>query len=108
MADAQDTKAIDAVKDTPQTVEVGGVEYPLFPDKLADMRFVMMMGDLNDDGLSDEDKLTIQSSMFRFVFGAGRYGLLDKVAEASGGTLDASAFQAWWLGYLTAANAKNS
>lgn len=91
----------------PATVEVGGVEYPLYPERLADMRFVMMMGDLNDEGITDEEKLTLQSSMFRFVFGAERYALLDKVAEASGGVLGAEAFQAWWLGYLSAANAKN-
>ena len=99
-------KAVSETKALP-TVKVGGVEYPLHIDKLSDMRFIVMMGDLNDPTMGDEEKLAVQSKMLRFVFGDGRFDVLDSIAEANGGSVTSEAFAAWWIDYLMAANAKN-
>ena len=54
------------------TVKVDGIEAPFDKEKLGDVRFVLMIGDLNDDTLDDSAKLSAQAQIMRFLFGGER------------------------------------
>jgi len=89
------------------TVKVEGIEAPYDKVKLGDVRFVLMLGDLNDDTLEDAAKLSAQAQIMRFLFGGERYRILDELAESNGGAVDADAFSSWLAAYFEAVGAKN-
>ena len=89
------------------TVKVDGIEAPYDAAKLGDMRFVMMLGELNDDTLDDAEKMPILPRIMRFLFGGERYRIQDEIADANGGNLDVTAFSEWLTAYFEAVNAKN-
>lgn len=89
------------------TVKVNGVEVPFDKAKLGDVRFVMMLGELNDETLDDAEKMPVLPRMMRFLFGGERYRIQDEIADANGGNLDITAFSEWLAAYFEAVNAKN-
>jgi len=89
------------------TVKVNGVEAPYDKAKLGDMRFVMMLGELNDDTLDDAEKMPVLPRIMRFIFGGERYRIQDEIADANGGVLDIAVFTEWLAAYFEAVNAKN-
>lgn len=88
-------------------VTVQGIEVPFDKAKLADVRFVIMLGDLNDDTLEDSEKMAAQARVMRFLFGNDRYRILDGIAESNGGNVDGIVFGAWLAQYFEAVGAKN-
>lgn len=91
-----------------EKLEINGINVEFDKDKLADMRFITMLGDIEDESLSQEEKLIVQSRLLRFVFGrAQRDRIQDELAKKADGSLANEAFSAWWIEFLKAANAKN-
>lgn len=91
-----------------EKLEVGGIEVEFDKSKLKDMRFVTMLGDIEDESLSDGEKLVVQSRLLRFVFGrAQRDRIQDELAKKADDNLANDAFASWWVEFLKAANAKN-
>jgi len=89
-------------------LEVDGIEVEFDKSKLSDMRFVTMLGDIEDDSLDDGEKLIVQSRLLRFIFGrAQRDRIQDELAEKADDNLANEAFSVWWVEFLKAANAKN-
>ena len=89
------------------TVKVDGVEAPYDKEKLGDMRFVLMLGDFNDDTLDESAKLSAMAQIMRFLFGSERYRVLDDLADANGGNVDMQLFSVWLAAYFEAVGAKN-
>lgn len=99
-----------AGKKQQDTVEVGGVEYPVYRERISDVRFSVMLGDLEDESVSDADKIAVQARALRFLFGgdpSARDRALDQAAEAAGGILTQEAFSTWFAAYMKAVGAKN-
>ncbi|MBR4687101.1 MAG: hypothetical protein IKP01_02205 [Bacteroidales bacterium] len=90
-----------------ERVTVGGVEAPCDASKLADIRFVLMLGDLDDGTLPDSEKLATMARLTRYLFGAERDSVVDALAEANGGALPAEEFSRWLADYLSEVGAKN-
>ena len=90
-----------------QSVTVDGVEVEFDKSKLADMRFVNMIGDLGDESLDDAEKMAVMAHLMRFLFGSDRYRVQDCIAESNGGMLDGETFGTWLKSFLEAVNAKN-
>lgn len=90
-----------------ETLEVDGIQVSLDRDKLADTRFITMLGDIEDETFDAAQKMIVQARMLRFVFGGERDRIMDELAERNDGVLKNDAFRAWWIEFLKAANAKN-
>ena len=91
-----------------ESVEVNGVKVEFDKAKLADPRFITLLGDMDDDSLDFGEKAVSQSRILRFVFGrAQRDRIMDELAAKGDGDLSNDAFSAWWVEFLKAANAKN-
>ena len=91
-----------------KTVEVDGITVEFDESMLKDMRFLTMLGDIEDESLDDGEKLIVQSRLLRLMFGrAQRDRIQDELASRADDTLDNAAFSAWWVEFLKAANAKN-
>lgn len=91
----------------PDRITVEGIDAPCDKDKLADMRFVLMLGDLDDEALADGEKLPVMSRLMRYLLGGERDSVMEALAEAHGGVLDAATFSKWLTAYLKEAGAKN-
>lgn len=91
-----------------EKLEVNGIEVEFDKDKLADMRFITMMGDIESESLPQEEKMIVQSELLNFVFGrVQRNRIQNELAKKNDGKLTNEAFSAWWIAFLKAANAKN-
>lgn len=91
-----------------EKLEVNGIKVEFEKDKLADMRFITMMGDIESESLPQEEKMIVQSELLNFVFGrVQRNRIQNELAEKNDGKLTNEAFSAWWIAFLKAANAKN-
>ena len=92
----------------PDRITVDGIEVPCDKSKLEDMRFLLLLGDLDDDELGDGEKLAAMSRLTRYLFGSERARVVAELAGKSGGTLSAPDFTAWLVKYLAEVGAKNS
>ena len=90
-----------------ERVTVGGVDAPCDKAKLSDMRFAIMLGELDDPELSDDEKLSVVARLTRYLFGSERYALMDRLAEEMGGNLAPDEFSKWLGLYLAEVGAKN-
>lgn len=88
-------------------VTVGGIDAPCDKSKLDDMRFVLMLGDLDDSTLPDSEKLATMARLTRYLFGGERDVVIDKLVERDGGKLEAESFSKWLAEYLAEVGAKN-
>ena len=86
---------------------VDGIDVPCDREKLADMRFLLMLGDLDDESVDDGSKLAVTARLMRYLLGSERDAVMDALAEANGGKLDAAAFSKWLAAYMKEAGAKN-
>ncbi len=91
-----------------ERIEVGGIDAPCDASKLSDARFMLMLGDLQDEELVDEERLSAMARLTRYLFANERAAVLDALAESNGGTVTVDAFTAWLVDYLKAVGAKNS
>lgn len=90
-----------------ERVTVGGVDAPFDKDKLNDMRFVLMLGDLDDSTLPDGEKLATVARLTRYLFGGERDSVIESLAKSKGGKLEPSEFSEWLAEYLAEVGAKN-
>ena len=88
-------------------IEIDGIDLPCDNEKLEDIRFLLLLGDLDDDELDDSEKLAAMSRLTRYLFGSERSAIVAKLAEANGGKLDGAAFTTWLVKYLSEVRAKN-
>lgn len=88
-------------------IEIDGISVPCDPARLADMRFILMLGDLDDEALPDGEKLPVMARLMRYLLGGERDRIMDELAKANGGELDAPTFSKWLTAYLKEAGAKN-
>ena len=88
-------------------IEIDGISVPCDKEKLEDIRFLLLLGDLDDDELDDSEKLAVMSRLTRYLFGSERGAIVAKLAEANGGKLDGAAFSTWLVKYLSEVRAKN-
>lgn len=88
-------------------IEIDGIDVPCDYGKLEDVRFLLLLGDLDDDELDDSEKLAAMSRLTRYLFGSERGAIVAKLAEANGGKLDGAAFTTWLVKYLAEVRAKN-
>lgn len=91
----------------PDRITIDGIEVPCDKEKLEDIRFLLLLGDIDDDELEDSEKLAAMSRLTRFLFGAERGAIVAKLAEANGGKLEAVEFTKWLIRYLTEVGVKN-
>ena len=92
----------------PDRITVDGIDVPFDKDKLEDARFLLLLGDLDDDELGDGEKLAAMSRLTRYLFGGERSRIVGELAGKSGGALPAQEFTAFLLRYLAEVGAKNS
>jgi hypothetical protein len=88
-------------------IEIDGIDVPCDYGKLEDIRFLLLLGDLDDDELDDSEKLAAMSRLTRYLFGSERGAIVAKLAQANGGALDPKQFTAWLVKYLAEVGAKN-
>ena len=56
-------------------IEIDGIDVPCDYGKLEDIRFLLLLGDLDDDELDDSEKLAVMSRLTRYLFGSERGSL---------------------------------
>ena len=62
-------------------IEIDGIEVPCDKSKLEDMRFLLLLGDIDDDELEDSEKLAAMSRLTRYLFGSERGAIVAKLAK---------------------------
>lgn len=91
-------------------VESCGITVELDTERLADQRFAYLLSRATDKRVPDGQKLVFYGRMLALAFGGDdeAYEVMDRLADAGGGTLDAETFNQFFVDALEQAGAKNS
>lgn len=88
-------------------VTVDGIEVTVLGEALTDMRTVYLMGKIADDTLDDGEKIRWYMLLLDTIFAEPTFEVMERMAEARDGHLDADEFSEFFAKVLEEVGAKN-